>query len=289
MTDRTQPVGFIGLGAIGAPLVESLLRAEVPVVVYDLDATAVERIVAAGAAAASSLAELAGRTRVVGVCVPADDHVRAVLDGPEGLLAHLAAGSVVAIHSTVLPETVQWAASAAARYDIAVVEAAVTGGAAAAAEGRSTFLLGGDPSAIEQLAPLLDACGDVRIHAGELGQASRLKLCINLQSYATFMGVFEASVLAKRLGLPLDALKTAMRANGQLGEMTANYMRLNDLSEADLTNPGTRQFLEGYAAIIEKDLDLIVRLADEAGVPVPAAELAGQLARRVYFLEEPNP
>ena len=289
MTDRAQHVGFVGLGAIGAPLAESLVRAEVPVVVYDLDAAAVDRLVAAGAEAAGSLADLGARVRLVGVCVPADAHVRAVLDGPDGLLGNLAAGSVVAIHSTVLPETVQWAAEAAAAYGIAVVEAAVTGGAAAASEGRSTFLLGGDPAAIEQLAPLLDACGDVCIHAGELGQASRLKLCINLQSYANFMGVFEASMLAKKLGLPLDALKTAMRANGQLSEMTGNYMLLNDLSDADLANPGTRQFLERYAAIIEKDLDLIVRLADEAGVPVPTAELAGQLARRVYFLEAPNP
>lgn len=289
MTDRKQQVGFVGLGAIGAPLVESLLRAGVPVVVFDLDSAAVDRLVAAGAQAAASLADLGGRARIVSVCVPADTHVRAVLDGPDGLLAHLAAGSVVAIHSTVLPETVQWAAEAAAAYGIAVVEAALTGGAAAAAEGRSTFLLGGDPSAIEQLAPLLDACGDVCIHAGELGQASRLKLCINLQSYATFMGVFEASMLAKKLDLSLDALKTAMRANGQLSEMTGNYMLLNDFSESDLANPGTRQVLDGYAAIIEKDLDLIVRLADEAGVPVPAAELASQLARRVYFLEAPNP
>jgi 3-hydroxyisobutyrate dehydrogenase len=170
-----------------------------------------------------------------------------------------------------------------------VVEAAVTGGAAMAAEGRSTFLLGGAAEDLVALEPILAACGDVRIHAGPLGQASRLKLCINLQTYATFMGVSEAATLAQHFDLPLDALRTAMAANGQLGDMTRSYMTLFDFTEEALADPATRRFLEGYANIIEKDLDLITRLAAEAGVPVPTAELAGRVARRVYRLEVPTP
>jgi 3-hydroxyisobutyrate dehydrogenase len=286
MSEQSTVVGFVGLGAIGAPLVETMLRAGLAVVVFDLDDAAVDRMVALGAERAGSPADLAARVPLVGVCVPADAHVRAVLDGPDGLLGHLAAGSTVAIHSTVLPETAHWAAAAARPHGVAVVEAAVTGGAAMAAEGRSTFLLGGEADDLVALEPILAACGDVRIHAGPLGQASRLKLCINLQTYATFMGVHEAATLAQRLDLSLDDLKTAMRANGQLGEMTRNYMTLLDFGPDVLGQEGTRTFLEGYARIIEKDLDLMTRLATEAGVAVPTAELAGRLARRVYRLEE---
>jgi 3-hydroxyisobutyrate dehydrogenase-like beta-hydroxyacid dehydrogenase len=282
------PVGFVGLGSIGRPMVESLLRAGVPTVVNDLDQAIVAQLVELGAEPAASLTELAERARLVGVCVPADEHVRAVLGGPDGLLARLPEGAVVAVHSTVLPETVLWADTEARSHGVAIVEAAVTGGFMAAAEGRSTFLLGGDPAVIEELSPMLDACGEVRVHAGELGQASRLKLCVNLQSYATFMGVCEAATLATRLDLPLDALKAAMRANGQLGELVETYLLLHEFSPETLADPGTRAALEGYAAIIEKDLDLIAALADGAGVPVPAAELAGRLARRVYFLEDPT-
>ena len=285
MTSEHRTVGFVGLGAIGRPMAESLLRAGVPVVVNDLDPAVVEQVVALGASSAATAAELATKTRIVGVCVPADHHVRAVLTGPDGLLARLAPGSVVAIHSTVLPETVIWAHAEAAPHGVAVVEAAVTGGAAAAAVGKSTFLLGGNPADLEKLSPLLDACGDVRVFAGELGQASRLKLCVNLQSYATFMGVFEAATLATRLGLSLDALRTAMRANGQLGPMVESYLTLHDFSAEDVASPGLQSMLSGYAAIIEKDLDLILRLAADAGVPVPAAEAARTVARRVYFLE----
>jgi 3-hydroxyisobutyrate dehydrogenase-like beta-hydroxyacid dehydrogenase len=280
-----EAIGFVGLGTIGRPMVESMLRAGTPALVNDVDASVVEQVVALGAEFAPSLSALAARTRLVGVCVPADAHVRAVLGGPNGLLAHLAPGAVVAIHSTVLPETIAWADAEARARGIAVVEAAVTGGAAAAAAGRSTFLLGGDPVDIARLEPLLAACGEVRVHAGGLGQASRLKLCVNLQSYATFMAVFEAATLAARLGLSLDALKAAMRANGQLGEMVETYLLLHEFSEEDFADPETRAVLASYATIIEKDLDLIVRLAESVSVDVPAAELAGSLARRVYFLE----
>ena len=285
VTVENEPIGFVGLGAIGTPLVESMLRADTTVVVNDLDPAAVAKVVEQGAEAAATLAGLAARAGLIGICVPADEHVRAVLDGPDGLLAHLKAGAVVAIHSTVLPETVIWAHAEAQRYGVAVVEAAVTGGAAAAAAGRSTFLLGGDRAAIDRLAPLLDACGEVRIDAGALGQASRLKLCINLQSYATFMGVFEAATLARRHGLSLDALKTAIRANGQLGPMVESYLMLHDFSPEDLASPALQAMLAGYAAIIEKDLDLILALAADADVAVPAAAAARGVARRVYFLE----
>jgi 3-hydroxyisobutyrate dehydrogenase-like beta-hydroxyacid dehydrogenase len=273
---------------MGAALVQTMLRAGVEVVVSDLNPDAVARLVEQGARPATSLAELAGRCTVVGVCVPADPHVRAVLDGPDGLLAHLAHGSCIAIHSTVLPETVEWAADAARPGGVAVVEAAVTGGVAMANEGRSTFLLGGDAADFAALGPILDACSEVRIHAGELGQASRLKLCINLQSYVTFTGVYEAGMLARRVGLDLDALKTAMEANGQLGLMTRNYMMLLDFTPEGVEHEGTRRFLQGYVDIADKDLDLIARLGEEAGFPVPTAELVRTLTERIYRLETPG-
>jgi 3-hydroxyisobutyrate dehydrogenase-like beta-hydroxyacid dehydrogenase len=279
-------IGFVGLGAIGRPLVESLLRAGVPTVVHDLDHDAVAHVVAQGAEAAASPRDLAARSRVISVCVPADDHVRAVLDGSDGLLAHLPRGAVVAIISTVMPTTIEWAAQEAARYGVAVVEAAITGGTMAAAEGRSTFLLAGDQHHIDALAPLLDSCGAARVVVDRLGDANRLKLFLNLQSYATFTGVFEAATLARAIGLPLDALKAAMAANGQLGELVENYLLGHDFTPDQLEDPAINGILEGYAAIIEKDLDLVARLADDAGVPVESARLARRLARRVYFLED---
>ena len=282
-TDATSgfAIGFVGLGSIGRPMVESMLRAGVPTVVFDLDRAVVDELAALGAEPADDLASLAAATSVVGVCVPADAHVRAVLDGPDGLLAHLPAGSTVAIHSTVRPETIAWAADTAAAHGTTVVEAALTGGFMAAAEGRSTVLLGGDEADFAPLEPLLDACSAARIHAGPLGSAVRLKLCLNLQTYVTFAGVFEAARTAKAVGLGLDPLLAAMRANGQLPEMVEGYLILHQLSDRDLD--AMQDQLAGYAAIIEKDLGLIAELAAAAGVDIPAAELARSRAGTVYF------
>lgn len=282
-------IGFVGLGSIGRPMVESMLRDGVPVAVHDLDVGVMDELAGLGAQWVDRLDELAALAQVVGVCVPADAHVRAVLDGPAGLLAHLPAGATVAIHSTVAPATILWAAELAGRRDIAVVEAAVTGGFLAAADGRSTFLLGGDPSTFPPLEPLLAACGAQRVHAGGLGSASRLKLCLNLQTYATFLGVYEAATLASRVGLDLDALKAAMRANGQLSEVVDGYLILHALDDDTLSEASMQDALAGYAAIIAKDLDLIRALAADAGIEVPTAELAADRARRVYFLHGDGP
>lgn len=286
MDDAATPIGFIGLGSIGRPMVENLLRAGEAVVVHDLDARVVADLVASGATAADGPADVARRCRLVGVCVPADEHVRAVLDGTDGLLANLAPGSAVAVHSTVLPATVQWAADEARARRITVVEAPVTGGFMAAAEGRSTFLLGGDPADVAAIEPILAACGGARVHAGALGQASRLKLCLNLQTYVTFLGVNEAARLANEVGIGLDPLKAAMAANGQLSELIDTYLLLHELPADTLADANMQGVLAGYAAIIEKDLRLIRRLAEEAGVPIPGGELAADQAPRVYFLEE---
>jgi 3-hydroxyisobutyrate dehydrogenase len=267
-------------------MVESLLRAGVATVVFDLDRSVVDELAAIGATPAGSIAELAEAVDVVGVCVPADAHVRAVLSGADGLLAHLPEGAVVAIHSTVLPDTISWAVEEAVPHSIGVVEAAVTGGAMAAADGRLTFLLCGTEGDVGALAPLLEACGDKRVVLERMGDASRVKLCLNLTTYSTFMGVAEAATLAKSMGLGLDRLKDALRANGQLPELVDTYLIGHELSADDLSAPDMVQSLERYSAIIRKDLDLVSRLAEEQGVPSDVAELAGRLAERVYFTEQ---
>ena len=99
--------------------------------------------------------------------------------------------------------------------------------------------------------------------------------------------VFEAARLAEELGLGLEPLKAAMRANGQLNEMVDGYLILHHLGADDLA--GMQDALAGYAAIIEKDLDLIAELADDAGLAIPAAELARARAGTVYFRQGDHP
>jgi 3-hydroxyisobutyrate dehydrogenase-like beta-hydroxyacid dehydrogenase len=279
-------IGFIGVGLIGRPLVESMLRAGLRPTVFDVDPEPLQAVVGQGAAGAASVAEVARSSDLVGICVPADGHVRAVLDGSDGLLANLAEGAVVAIHSTVLPETVVWAAHEGASRGVRIVEACLTGGHDAAAEGRTTFLLGGDPADIAALEPILTACGETLVQAGPLGNANLLKLCLNLQTYVSHLGVAEAVRLAKDLDLPVEGLKEAMRANGQLGRMAESFFGLQELSDSILEDRNILPMRRTTGAIIVKDLELMRLVGEQRGVDLPGRDLAEALFLRTYLLPD---
>ena len=277
-------VGFIGIGLIGRPLVESMLRAGLRPTVFDLDPEPLQAVVDQGAIGGASAAEVAGASDIVGICVPADAHVRAVLDGPGGLFANLADGAVVAIHSTVLPETVAWAAEEGASRGVRIVEACLTGGHFAAAEGRTTFLLGGDPADIAALEPVLSACGETLVQAGPLGSANLLKLCLNLQTYVSHLGVAEAVRLAKNLGLPVGGLKEAMGANGQLGRMGESFFSLHELPDSIIEDRNVLPMRRTSGAIITKDLELMRLVGEQHHVDLPARDLAAAEFLRTYRL-----
>ena len=279
-------IGCIGIGLIGRPLGESMLRAGLEPTVFDLDPEPLRAVVAQGAVGAGSVAEVARSSDVVGVCVPADAHVRAVLDGPEGLLENLAGGAVVAIHSTVLPETVRWAADVAAPHGVRIVEACLTGGHVAAAEGRTTFLLGGDPVDIAALVPVLSACGETLVQAGALGNANLLKLCLNLQTYVSHLGVAEAVRLAKDLDLPVGGLKEAMRANGQLGRMGEMFFGLHELPDSVIEDRNILPMRRTSGAIIQKDLELMRLVGEQHGADLPGRDLAEAQFFRTYLLPD---
>ena len=101
-------------------------------------------LVAGGARAAASPREVGERSDVIGICVPADDHVRAVVYGDDGLLAGTKPGAVIAIHSTILPATAIEIAEAARPLGVAVLDACVTGGAERAKQKQITYIVGGD-------------------------------------------------------------------------------------------------------------------------------------------------
>src|SRR5262249_61098445 len=106
----------------------------------------------------------------------ADGQVRAVVHGPDGLLAGLKPGAVIAIHSTVLPTTALELAEAARPHGVAVLDACVTGGAERAKQKQIIYIVGGDAAALEKVRPMLEATSVKVIHAGELGNGAKLKL-----------------------------------------------------------------------------------------------------------------
>jgi 3-hydroxyisobutyrate dehydrogenase len=279
-------VGYVGLGNMGAPMAERLLAQGIATRVYDIVPAATQALVAKGAEAAASPRALAAGCDVIGVCVPEDEHVLAVLRGPEGLLAGAKPGSVIALHSTILPATAERAAAEAAERGVGLLDACVTGGAARALQGKLTYLVGGDPAQVEQARGYLQACAETIVHAGAIGSGAKLKLCINLITYLQWVAAYESMALARAIGLPQQILEEAGKGNGQLTDLMIQFLAIHKAPEAARKSEGMQKLLRTHLRTAEKDLAWVLRLAKEAEVALPGAALASQIMARVYGVED---
>ncbi|MGH0034010.1 MAG: NAD(P)-dependent oxidoreductase [Myxococcota bacterium] len=280
--------GFIGLGNQGKPIAAHLVPAGFATVVYDIAEAPVAELVATGATAARSPREVGEGADVVGICVPEDAHVRAVLLGDDGVLAGAAAGTVVAIHSTILPDTARELAEQAARGGVEVLDACVTGGAARAQQKQLTYLVGGDAAALEKARPVLETSAAKIIHAGELGNGAKLKLCINLITYIQWAAAFESFKLAQAVGLPQEVLEEAGQSNGQMTPLMVQYLAAHKMPEEARRSEGMQALMRGHMQIAEKDLAWALKLGREAEVALPVGGLVSQLMARLYGVEDPG-
>jgi 3-hydroxyisobutyrate dehydrogenase len=279
--------GFIGLGNQGKPIAAHLAPAGFETSVYDIAPEPVAELVAGGARAAATPRELGEAADVVGICVPEDDHVRAVVYGDDGLLAGMQPGGVILIHSTVMPETATEIAAAAAEKNIAVMDACVTGGAARAANKQLTYLIGGPEAALEAARPYFEATTDVPIvHAGELGNGAKLKLCINLITYIQWAAAYESMALARAIGLPQEVLEEAGRSNGQLTDLMTTYLVSHKVPDDVKSSEGFQGLMRSHMKIAEKDLAWALQLARKAGVALPVGGLVSQSMARLYNVED---
>lgn len=278
--------GFVGLGQIGRPMAERLVAGGLATTVYDLAPEPVAALVAAGAAAAGSPRELAARSDVVGVCVRDDADVRAVCEGPDGLLAGAAPGAVVAIHSTVLPATVRALGEAAARRGVGVLDACMTGGAAGAARGTLTYMVGGEAEHLERCRPVLETSAKKIVHTGPLGSGCTAKLCNNLMTYLAWTSAYEATRLARATGLPQEVLEEVTRSNGNLTDPMLAFLAVHKAPDAARLSPEFQARLRAFVEVAEKDLACTLALAREHGLALPGTGLAAQIMGRVYGLED---
>ena len=281
-------VGFIGLGNQGKPIAAHLAPAGFETTVFDLAEEPVRELVAGGAHAARSPREVGERADVIGICVPADGHVRAVAYGPDGLLAGVKPGAVIAIHSTILPETALEIAEAAKPLGVAVLDACVTGGAERAKQKQITYIVGGDADALEKARPVLASNSVKIIHAGALGDGAKLKFCINLITYIQWAAAYESFQLAKAIGLNTDMLEQAGQANGQLTQLMVNYLNGVKLPEAARKSEPVQKLMRNHMTIAEKDLAGVLALAREAQLALPVGALVSQLMARIYGVEDAN-
>jgi 3-hydroxyisobutyrate dehydrogenase-like beta-hydroxyacid dehydrogenase len=275
-------VGFIGLGNIGKPIAQHLLKLGEPVHVFDVAPAPVAELVGLGAIAASSVAALAKACRHVGVCVRDDADVEQLLRGDGGLLANLAPDGVLAIHSTVTADAiVRWASECTA-HGIHLVDAPITGGAAGAQAATLCYMLGGDAAVLDRSEPVFRTSATKLVRAGKVGAATGLKLCNNLMAYAAFNAIREAERLARASGLDPALLVEVGRANGVVTPQMEAYLE-NRGKAAALGPDGMTRFFAGFAQLAAKDLGAAVASARALGAAVPATEHLQGLIEHVFL------
>lgn len=280
-------LGFVGLGKIGSAMALQLAKADVELAVYDVRAEAMEPLVAAGAYAAGSCAEVAERSNAVGIAVVDDAQVETVVHGPGGLLEGASPGDVIAVSSTVRVPTIERLAAVAAAKGVGLIDAGVAGGDAAASEGALLTTVGGSPTDVARAQPLLEIFSKQVIHAGPLGSGMRLKLLKNHMSYLSLAIVHEARVVSDALGIEPEALVHVVRESRLLDQFF--YFGLTRDRSAPLERDAPereRTLAAEYAELGRKDLGALIELAEELGVEAPFAQLGRDEAGRYFLLPD---
>ena len=260
-------LGFVGLGNLGQHLASSLLRAGFPLTVHDRDEVAARPLLDAGAAWASSPAEVAANSDSVFTCLPSPRAVDNVVAGESGLLDGMRAGATWIDTSTNDSHELQRLAALAAAAGVNCLEAPVTGGVHLAASGQITVLVGGDAEVFEAHRPAFEAIGGKVFHIGPLGSASVIKVITNMLAFIHLVAAGEALMLAKRAGLDLAQSFEVIRAS------SGNSFVHETESQVILNGSYDIGFTMDLAC---KDLGFAHELGREYGVPLELAGLVEQ-------------
>jgi 3-hydroxyisobutyrate dehydrogenase len=255
--------GFIGLGSQGAPMARRITEAGFPLTLWARRPLTLEAFADTAAKTASTLAELAASSDVIGLCVRDDNDIREVTSGDDGILAGVTAGSIIAVHSTVHPDTVRELSALAAQKGAFVVDAPVSGGQPAASVGRLLVMVGGAEEHVERARPVFATYGDPVVHLGPLGAGQITKL-LNNTLFTAHLAV-GASLL--RLGRDL-AVDPAQLAE-VLGHGSGQSFALARVADAG----GTLDRIAGHAGpLLAKDVRLTMAVAEAAGLSGVCAE-----------------
>jgi len=266
-------IGLIGLGLMGRPMGMNLLKAGHALTVWNRTASRAQELVSAGAKLAKTPREAAAEAEILLTMVsdlPALDEVLWGHEGKnDGALGGLRAGSIYIDSSTISPALVRKIAAACAERQVRFLDAPVTGGDWGAREGNLVFMIGGDAATLKEVEPILGLMGKKWFHLGPNGAGQTIKLAMN-------------GILALQVGAMAEALALVTRA-GLQGEQLVEVMQASMARSGVLDVKSPLMVKGDYKPsfplrLMHKDLGLMLDLANQLGVALPATAAA----REVY-------
>ena len=267
-------VTFIGLGAMGAPMAENIIKAGFRLKVYDLSKERCENLISHGGMPADDLRDAGSGADIVFTMLPATQDVNSVLEGKDGILHHMMSGGIVVDMSTVSPSGTDSIAEACKKYGVRFMDAPVGRQVVHAIKGESLFMVGCDdePTFLD-VKPYLDAMGTTIVRCGGIGMGTRMKVVNNMQILTIAEVTAEAILLSEKLGLKLDLVKQVnadtTATNGQMQFTFPTKVFSGD------TAPGFT------IELAHKDMALAMEAANELKLQLPSCESAEGVYRRV--------
>jgi 3-hydroxyisobutyrate dehydrogenase-like beta-hydroxyacid dehydrogenase len=268
-------VGFIGLGSQGGGMARRIVDDGFRLTIWARRPQTLEPFADSAATVATSPADLGAKSDIVGICVVNDADVDDVLCRDDGVLAGMAPGGVVAIHSTVHPDTCRRLADVAAARDIAIVDAPVSGGGGAATERRLLVMVGGEAEDVERCRPVFETYANPIIHLGPIGSGEVAKALNNLVFTAQLAMAEDTFAFAERLGVERAAM-AAVLSSGSGASFGASV-----LGGGPIAN------MRGAAPLLRKDVDIAFDVARQRDVE-RAEKLAMLAESALDALESPD-
>lgn len=269
-------VAFLGLGAIGTPMARHLATPDHDLVVWNRTVAKADAFVQALAAertarAAHTPADAAAGRDVVITCLPVSRDVESLLDGPTGLLATMARGSVLVDCTSGDSATSRRMAARLAEHGIAFIDAPVSGGVVGAENAALTVMVGGDEAVLERVRPVLAHFGKRIVHCGVIGTGDALKAVNNALLAMHIWGTAEGLVALEKAGVRAEVALDVINASS--GRSNAS---MNLFPERVVTRAFPRTF---RLALLDKDVGIAAELAREQRVPSPLLQLTAELFR----------
>ena len=266
----TQPltVGYIGLGLMGKSIARNILKAGFPLIVHNRSRGAVEELVAEGAKAAYSPAEVAAQAEVVFTSLPDSPDVELVTLGPNGIIESAHAGLVYVDNSTIKPATARHIAEILGEKGVESLDAPVSGGDVGARNATLAIMVGGPAGALERVRPVFQAMGKTITHVGDSGAGQIAKAANQIMVAAQMVAMGELLVFAQKAGA--DPQKVIEAIRGGAAQCWALDVKPPRLFKG-IRSPGFKAYMQA------KDLNIVLETARQYGVPLPSAAIHTQL------------
>jgi 3-hydroxyisobutyrate dehydrogenase len=263
-------VGFVGLGIMGRGMANNLLKAGFPLRAWNRTAARAATLIEAGAVAGASPADVAANSDIVLICVSDTPDVERVVLGEDGIVHGVKPGTLVIDCSTISPKATRDIAKRLAGRGAAMLDAPVSGGSEGAAKGTLSIMVGGEAGDFERALPVFQAMGKTITHIGPIGAGQMVKLVNQVLVVGNALAMSEALLMAQAGGVDLQKTFDAISQGAAGSWMFTN--RAPQIMRRDW-RPGFMLSLQ------QKDLRLILREADELGIPLPGTSLIFNLYR----------